>query len=81
MGRRERRSAGLVDRVLAALEREPVRVRLYTFLTLLCGYLVYRGVITGRDTAFYLAVASVLLGIPTVESARRHVSPVAPSRT
>lgn len=55
--------------------REPVRVRVYTALTLLSGYLVTRGVLTGNDAAFVAAILVPVLGVPAVESARARVTP------
>lgn len=72
----DRAKPGILERATELLAREPVRVRVYGFLLLLVGYLVTRGVITGNDAAFYTAAGALLLGVPTVEAARAHVTPV-----
>ena len=62
-----------MDRVLNALKREPVRVRLYGLAVLVAGYLVARGVIQPTDYTFIVGVAALVLG---VETARAAVTPV-----
>lgn len=51
---------------------EPIRVRLYSAVVLITGYLVARGVIDQVDATFVGALALIVLG---VETARARVTP------
>lgn len=60
------------------IRREPVRLYLYSALTLMIGALVLRGLISGEDGVSILGTLAVaLIGVPATEAARSSVTPVA----
>lgn len=58
------------------IEREPVRVYLYSALTAIVAVLVAYGVIDAERAPVILAVVSAIFAVPAVEAARSKVSPV-----
>jgi hypothetical protein len=64
----------MVAKILAALKREPVRVRVYSIAALVVAYLLARGVVSPTDGEFILGVLALVLG---VEAARGNVTPFA----
>lgn len=59
------------------LTSEPVRVRVYSVLVAVLALLVWRGIVSSEESLLWLAIASAILGILGVESARAKVTPVA----
>jgi hypothetical protein len=59
------------------LDRQPVRVALYTALAPICGVLVARGVLTEDLVPVVLAVAAAVLGVTATEVAHKKTEPVA----
>lgn len=64
-----------MEKVLAVLRREPVRVFLYPVLALVLGVLVTKGFITKEYENTITQFVVLLLGVPAVEIARSKVSP------
>lgn len=64
--------------VARALRNEPVRLRLYTILTIVVGFQVSRGHVQLDDAHLYLELAAAVLG---VEAARAKVTPLAKGST
>lgn len=60
-----------------ALEREPVRVYLYSLTVALVAALVAFGVVDGDKATVVLGVAAAALSVPAVEAARSQVTPTA----
>lgn len=56
---------------------EPVRVRLYTLAVLVLGYLKIKGYIDATDAEF---IATAILTVLAVETARAKVEPLAKQR-
>lgn len=61
-----------MDRIIAKLKSEPIRIRLYGLAVLVLGYLMSKGYIAPEDHEFLLAVAGIIL---VTESSRSKVSP------
>jgi hypothetical protein len=59
--------------VVTWIKSEPVRVRLYTILALVAGYLLTKGYVHPEDYQFIVTVVASILG---VEATRSKVSPV-----
>lgn len=57
-------------------ETEPVRRYLYGLLAPLATLLVALGVTTDAQVALWVGVATAVLGVPAVETARSKVTPV-----
>lgn len=55
---------------------EPVRKYLYSLLVPLVAVLVYYGVVDHESAPLWIALATSLLGVPAVETARAKVQPL-----
>jgi len=64
-------------RVLALLDSEPVRTRLYPVVVILIGYLVTRGVLDNDTANLVASIAAAILGVGAVEATRVAVVPKA----
>jgi len=60
-------------KAVAWIKSEPVRIRLYTILALVAGYLLAKGYVHPEDYQFIVTVVASVLG---VEATRSKVSPV-----
>lgn len=67
-----------MGKLVALVKREPVRVYCYGVGTALEAYLVSRGIISGHDGPYVVAILQAVLLVPAVEASRAKVSPVAP---
>lgn len=62
---------------MSILDRQPVRVALYSALVPICGVLVARGVLTEDFVPVVLAVGAAVLGVTATEVAQKKTEPVA----
>lgn len=69
-----------MNRVLAAVRRQPVRVYLYGVLVPGEALAVSYGLLTDNQGALWLALGAAVLVVPGVEIARAKVTPVADPR-
>ena len=67
--------SALVERFVAWIKGEPVRVRLYSLAALVLAYLLARGIVSPTDVEFVGGVLALILG---VEGSRRKVTPYDP---
>jgi hypothetical protein len=64
----------MVEKIKALVAAEPVRVRVYSVVVLVAGYLLVRGVVQPTDVDFVGSLAALVLG---VEASRAKVTPSA----
>lgn len=64
------------NKILTAVESQPVRVYMYSVLVPLVALLVAFGILKSSDIDLILGVASAVLGTGAVEAAHNAVSPV-----
>lgn len=64
-------------KALTLLQRQPVRIYLYTVFAAVVALLVAMGVVTATLAPLILAVGTAVLAVPAVEVARSKVTPVA----
>lgn len=58
------------------IEREPVRVYLYTIVVAVMAALVVFGVVDGSQSTVILGVVAAAVAVPAVETARSKVRPI-----
>lgn len=65
-----------MSKLVQLVEREPVRVYLYTTVAAILAVLVAYGIVDSTAVPVILAAVSAVVAIPAVEVARSKVSPV-----
>lgn len=63
-----------MDRIINKLKTEPVRVRLYSIIGVIAGYLLVKHVVSPDDVEFIVTMAGLVLA---VERTRAKVMPMA----
>lgn len=65
---------------LSLIQREPVRVYVYTVLVAVVAILVVYGILDSEQAPLWLALAAAVVSVPAVEGARAKVTPTAKHR-
>lgn len=64
-----------MERIVAALRREPVRAYLYTVITAVVALISGHGIVSEDHASLWFAAATAVLGLGGTEAARRRVTP------
>ena len=65
-----------MNKIISAIQSEPVRAIVWPLLAILVGALVAKGTITSSLGDVITAIVAALVGVPAAEAARAKVTPV-----